>query len=183
MLFRGSCYSAARVIPRLVLFRGSVFPRLGLLRGFDYTSQLFTNLTTIRRLSSSYGVLTACYTEQMTLPIPAVQQALKKDGLDGWLLYDFHGSNPIARRLADLVSSSKLSTRRWYYLVPAEGMPRGLVHAIERHIGRTLPRTEEPRSRKTVCAWAGRRSIAPPVRKARATRSCSVCRPARSPSR
>ena len=32
----------------------------------------------------------------MALPIPAVQQALKKDGLDGWLLYDFHGSNPIA---------------------------------------------------------------------------------------
>jgi len=69
----------------------------------------------------------------MTLPIPAVQQALKNDGIDGWLLYDFHGSNPIARRLTDLTSSSRISSRRWYYLVPSEGAPRGLVHAIERH--------------------------------------------------
>jgi len=80
----------------------------------------------------------------MALPIPAVQQALKNDGLDGWLLYDFHGSNPIARRLTDLASSAKLSTRRWYYLVPAEGAPRGLVHAIERHNLDTLPGDKQP---------------------------------------
>ena len=88
----------------------------------------------------------------MTLPIPAVQQALKKDGLDGWLLYDFHGSNPIARRLTDLVSSPKLSTRRWYYLVPAEGAPRGLVHAIERHNLDKLPGDKQP--------YAGREQLA-----------------------
>jgi Xaa-Pro aminopeptidase len=88
----------------------------------------------------------------MALPIPAVQQALKKDGLDGWLLYDFHGSNPIARRLTDLVSSPKLSTRRWYYLVPAEGAPRGLVHAIERHNLDTLPGDKQP--------YAGREQLA-----------------------
>ena len=67
------------------------------------------------------------------MSIPAVQQALRQDGLDGWLLYDFHGSNPIATRLTGLATSSKMATRRWYYLVPAEGTPRGLVHAIERH--------------------------------------------------
>lgn len=88
----------------------------------------------------------------MTLPIPAVQKALKQDGLDGWLLYDFHGSNPIARRLTDLVSSPKLSTRRWYYLVPAEGAPRGLVHAIERHNLDTLPGDKQ--------AYAGREQLA-----------------------
>jgi Xaa-Pro aminopeptidase len=88
----------------------------------------------------------------MTLPIPAVQKALKQDGLDGWLLYDFHGSNPIARRLTDLSSSSKLSTRRWYYLVPAEGAPRGLVHAIERHNLDTLPGEKQP--------YAGREQLA-----------------------
>ena len=88
----------------------------------------------------------------MTLPIPAVQQALKKDGLDGWLLYDFHGSNPIARRLTDLASSTKLSTRRWYYLVPAEGAPRGLVHAIERHNLDKLPGDKQP--------YAGREQLA-----------------------
>ncbi len=93
----------------------------------------------------------------MTLPIPAVQQALKKDGLDGWLLYDFHGSNPIARRLTDLVSSPKLSTRRWYYLVPAEGAPRGLVHAIERHNLDTLPGDKQP--------YAGREQLAAGLQK------------------
>jgi Xaa-Pro dipeptidase len=82
----------------------------------------------------------------MALPISAVQQALKKDGLDGWLLYDFHGSNPIATRLTDLAASSKLATRRWSYLVPAEGAPRGLVHAIERHNLDALPGDKRPYS-------------------------------------
>lgn len=68
----------------------------------------------------------------MPLPIPAVQQALKEDGLDGWLLYDFQGSNPVATRLAGLAGSGRLATRRWYYLIPADGEPRALVHAIER---------------------------------------------------
>src|SRR5215208_6369483 len=75
----------------------------------------------------------------MPLPIAAVQNALKEDGFDGWLLYDFHGSNPIASRLAGLAGSGKMATRRWYYLIPASGEPRGLVHAIERHNLDALP--------------------------------------------
>jgi Xaa-Pro dipeptidase len=66
----------------------------------------------------------------MPLSIPAVQAALIEDGLDGWLLYDFHGSNPIARRLAGIDSGTK-TTRRWYYVIPAKGEPKKLVHAIE----------------------------------------------------
>ena len=62
---------------------------------------------------------------------PAIQRALGDDGFDGWLLYDFHGSNPIARRIAGLSGAAKLTTRRWYYLVPASGEPRALVHRIE----------------------------------------------------
>jgi Xaa-Pro aminopeptidase len=69
----------------------------------------------------------------MALDIPAVQQSLKDDGLDGWLLYDFHGSNPIAARLAGLAGGHAMTTRRWYYLIPASGQPQALVHAIERH--------------------------------------------------
>ena len=69
----------------------------------------------------------------------AIQQALDEDGLDGWLLYDFHGSNPIARRIAGLSSAAKLTTRRWYYLVPASGEPRALVHRIERDTLTHLP--------------------------------------------
>ena len=67
----------------------------------------------------------------MSLDITAVQRALRDDGLDGWLLYDFHGSNPIARRVAGLDAAAKLTTRRWYYLIPVNGPPRALVHAIE----------------------------------------------------
>ncbi|HVL67334.1 MAG TPA: M24 family metallopeptidase [Vicinamibacterales bacterium] len=80
----------------------------------------------------------------MPLPIDAVQQALKEEGFDGWLLYDFHGSNPIATRVAGLASSGKMATRRWYYLIPATGEPRGLVHAIERHNLDGLPGDKRP---------------------------------------
>jgi Xaa-Pro aminopeptidase len=69
----------------------------------------------------------------MPLDVPAIQRALREDGLDGWLLYDFHGSNPIAARVTGVDRSAHMTTRRWYYLVPAHGEPRALVHAIERH--------------------------------------------------
>jgi Xaa-Pro dipeptidase len=75
----------------------------------------------------------------MALDVAAIQQALSREGLDGWLLYDFHGSNPIAARLAGLTSGTHMTTRRWYYLIPASGAPRGLVHAIERHNLDALP--------------------------------------------
>jgi Xaa-Pro aminopeptidase len=67
----------------------------------------------------------------MAFGLEAVQAALKEDGLDGWLLYDFHGSNPIARSVVGLQNGGKMTTRRWFYLVPAQGEPRALVHAIE----------------------------------------------------
>ena len=82
----------------------------------------------------------------MALPIATVQQALKDDGLDGWLLYDFHGSNPIATRVAGLDHAGKMATRRWYYVIPASGEPRGLVHAIERHNLDDLPGEKRPYS-------------------------------------
>ena len=75
----------------------------------------------------------------MSLDIPAIQRALSADRLDGWLLYDFHGSNPIAARLAGLTGGGHMTTRRWYYLIPSSGQPTGLVHAIERHNLDQLP--------------------------------------------
>ena len=88
----------------------------------------------------------------MALSIPAVQQALTDEGLDGWLLYDFQGSNPIAARLSGLAKSGKLATRRWYYFIPATGQPRGLVHAIERYNLDHLPGEK--------LAYAGREQLA-----------------------
>ena len=75
----------------------------------------------------------------MALDVAAIQKRLRVDGLDGWLLFDFHGSNPIATRLAGLANGPHMTTRRWYYLIPASGEPRGLVHAIERHNLDALP--------------------------------------------
>ena len=75
----------------------------------------------------------------MPFDVAAVQRALQEARLDGWLLYDFHGSNPIAARLVGTADRGKMTTRRWFYLVPAEGEPRGLVHAIERQSLGSLP--------------------------------------------
>jgi len=80
----------------------------------------------------------------MGLPVAEVQRALADDRLDGWLLYDFQGSNPIAARLSGLTAAKKMTTRRWYYLIPAQGEPRGLVHAIERHNLDALPGDKQP---------------------------------------
>jgi Xaa-Pro aminopeptidase len=92
----------------------------------------------------------------MGLPVAKVQAALVEDGLDGWLLYDFQGSNPIAARLSGVAASGKMTTRRWYYLVPASGEPRGLVHAIERHNLDGLPGEKR--------AYAGRDRLADGLR-------------------
>src|SRR4051812_37959006 len=61
--------------------------------------------------------------------LAAVQAAIREQGFDGWLLYDFRGSNVLAQRVVGL-SEKKLS-RRWFYYVPAQGEPRKLAHAIE----------------------------------------------------
>ena len=87
----------------------------------------------------------------MALDVAAIQETLRKDGLDGWLLYDFHGSNPIATHLAGLADGPHMATRRWYYLIPADGEPRGLVHAIERHNLDGLPGDK--------AVYAGRREL------------------------
>ena len=92
----------------------------------------------------------------MALDIAAVQAALAEDGLDGWLLYDFHGSNPIARSLAGLNGGGKMTTRRWYYLVPRVGSPRALVHAIERDtLGASSRRTTDRCTRAATRSSAG----------------------------
>ena len=82
----------------------------------------------------------------MAVDVGAVQEALRTQGLDGWLWYDFQGTNPIAQRLAGLVGDGHLASRRWFYFIPAAGEPRGLVHAIERHNLDRLPGPKTPYS-------------------------------------
>src|SRR5437764_6594875 len=78
------------------------------------------------------------------IDLAAIRAALKEDGLDGWLLYDFRGINPIAADVTAVArQSGHLATRRWYYLIPTSGEPRGLVHAIEKSSLAHLPGTTE----------------------------------------
>ncbi len=67
-----------------------------------------------------------------------IQMLLQNADLNGWLLYDFRGLNPIARRVAPLPEHAMLS-RRWVYWIPADDEPVWLVHAIEQGPFQLLP--------------------------------------------
>lgn len=71
--------------------------------------------------------------------VTAIQRALQEmDGLDGWLFYDFRGSDPLAYRVL-LLDPGRHVTRRWYYWIPATGEPVKLLHRIEPHVLDELP--------------------------------------------
>ncbi len=59
-----------------------------------------------------------------------IQEALRKEGLDGWLFFDHHHRDELAYRVLQFTPGSMV-TRRWYYYVPASGEPRGMAHKIE----------------------------------------------------
>jgi Xaa-Pro dipeptidase len=73
--------------------------------------------------------------------IEAIQAALREQGVDGWLFYDHHHRDPLAYRILGLDAGMHV-TRRWFYLVPAQGEPRKLVHRIEAGRLDTLPGTK-----------------------------------------
>lgn len=62
------------------------------------------------------------------LDLAAVRDTLAELGADGWLLFDFHGLNPIARRL---VGATGMGTRRLFVLLPRSGPPVAVAHRIE----------------------------------------------------
>lgn len=69
--------------------------------------------------------------------IEAIQAALKVQGIDGWLFYDILHRDPIAYRVLGL--DHALAKRRWFYMIPAKGSPRKLVHRIEATTLDSLP--------------------------------------------
>lgn len=73
--------------------------------------------------------------------VEEIQAALRAEGLDGWLFFDHHRRDPLAYRVLQFDPGPVVS-RRWYYLVPAQGEPRGLVHRIEQHVLDALPGTK-----------------------------------------
>jgi Xaa-Pro dipeptidase len=64
------------------------------------------------------------------MDLPAIQTALRERNIDAWLFYDHHHRDPIAYRVLGL-PETLMVTRRWYYLIPAQGEPLKLVHKIE----------------------------------------------------
>jgi len=67
-----------------------------------------------------------------------IQEALRDEGLDGWLFFDHHRRDPLAYRVLQFTPGSMV-TRRWFYYIPAFGEPRGLVHKIEAQTLAPLP--------------------------------------------
>jgi Xaa-Pro dipeptidase len=64
------------------------------------------------------------------MDLPSIQSALRERQVDAWLFCDHHHRDPIAYRILGL-SENLMVTRRWFYLIPAEGEPQKLVHKIE----------------------------------------------------
>ncbi len=72
------------------------------------------------------------------MDMAAIQAALRERNIDAWLFYDHHHRDPIAYRVLGL-SAGLMVTRRWFYLIPAQGEPVKLVHKIEAGHLDTLP--------------------------------------------
>ncbi|MBV8773994.1 MAG: aminopeptidase P family protein [Deltaproteobacteria bacterium] len=67
-----------------------------------------------------------------------IARALAEEGLDGWLLYDFRLSDPLAYRILGLREEG-LTTRRWFYFIATDGPPQAVVSAVEAHRLDSLP--------------------------------------------
>ncbi len=103
-----------------------------LILGFVFVAAVFT-----AQVSAQIGSVVSAAPGE-TFDLPAVQKALKAAGLDGWLFYDFRGSDPLASRILKLKVRTA-SSRRWYYYVPAAGEPTKIVHSIEQYRLDELP--------------------------------------------
>jgi Xaa-Pro aminopeptidase len=70
--------------------------------------------------------------------LPALHSALSavSDPVDGWLLFDFRGINPI---MAAVVGPEIVGSRRQYVLLPPDSNPIALVHAVDAELWRNWP--------------------------------------------
>ncbi len=77
----------------------------------------------------------------MLKKINQAQKFLSEMGIDGWLIYDFHGTNDLGRTFLE-ISKEMLVTRRFFYWIPSKGEPVKIVHAIEPYVLKSLPGKE-----------------------------------------
>ncbi|HVH12011.1 MAG TPA: Xaa-Pro peptidase family protein [Longimicrobium sp.] len=59
--------------------------------------------------------------------VERIRREVRAQGADGWLLFNFQGSNAVASNLLGLPAM----TRRWFVWLPAEGTPVAITHRIE----------------------------------------------------
>lgn len=67
-----------------------------------------------------------------------IQTHMKKQQIDGWLLYDYEGRNSLATQFMEIPENTML-TRSLFYWVPAQGSPTAIVHAVEEEVIAHLP--------------------------------------------
>jgi len=82
------------------------------------------------------------------MDLAAIQSALRERNIDAWLFYDHHHRDPIAYRVLGL-PASLMVTRRWFYLIPAEGEPVKLCTRLK-------PDTSIPYPARSINTPAGR---------------------------
>lgn len=59
--------------------------------------------------------------------VERIRQEVRAHDVDGWLLFNFQGSNAVASNLTGLPAM----TRRWFVWIPARGEPVAITHRIE----------------------------------------------------
>ena len=80
--------------------------------------------------------------------LPKIQSVLAEAGLDGWLLFDFRGINPIA---SEMLRVEGMLTRRIFGLIPREGVPVAITHNIEQQGWRHWPKAWK---KERYSAWS-----------------------------
>lgn len=74
--------------------------------------------------------------------IDQIQKVIETVGVDGWLLFDFRGRNPIA---AAVLGNGVIGSRRLFAYIPRKGRPIALIHAIDYELWRKAPDIWEKR--------------------------------------
>ena len=90
---------------------------------------------------------------------------LLADQVDGWLVFDFRGLNPV---MAALVGPEVVGSRRAYVYIPRQGDPIAVVHAVDAELWREWPAMWP----KTV--WVRREELQPALAKVVGGRSVAM---------
>jgi Xaa-Pro dipeptidase len=85
------------------------------------------------------------------LELRRLQPVVADAGVDGWLLFDFRGRNPIA---AAVLGDEIVGSRRVFVLIPPSGPPTAVVHAVDAELWRGWP------AEWTKRVWVTREALA-----------------------